>query len=283
MKSRFTIIVSIAAILAGFLLGYFARSLVVGAPKPAAKEEKEKTSEKRADRNRPQSDHEADLNRLRARIAKLEEEKSDLTKQLARQDTSPSAEERIDGAPTNRVDRPPFGRPPSVAEMRAHFEEMREKDPKRYAEITNNIARWQARRQERLQNQFDILANADTAHMTKAQRKVHEEYQNLLAREEKLREQMNPNNADVTDEQREAAFKELREIGGKLHDLRRAERETLLTQTVNSLGYSGEDANVVVDEIKAVYEATGGGGHHGPPPGGPGGWGRPGGGRRGRR
>ena len=205
----------------------------------------------------------------------------DLKYQRAQQSEVPAVEETVAEPSTNRMDRfRPFG-PPSAAEMRARFEEMRERDPERYAQITNNMARWQARRQERLQNQFDILASADTTHMTKEQRKVHETYQDLLVRQEELREMMNPNNADVTDEQREAAFGEMRDIGRQLHDLQRTERDTLLTQTANALGYQGDDAKEVVNAIKGVYEATGGGHHGGPPgPGGPGGrggrggWGR---------
>ena len=278
MKAQ-TMVAIAAALVAGALLGYFIPKLTAKAPEPEANEEQ--AAGKRPARPRSQSAHEADLNRLRARISKLEQEKSDLMKQLARRDAPPAAEEPVDGASTNRVERFPFGRPPSVAEMRARFEEMREKDPERYTQMTNNMAQWRARRQERLQSQFDILASADTRHMTKAQRKVHEDYQRLLARQEELHEMMNPDNTDFTDEQREAAFKEMRDIRHQLHDLQRTERDTLLTQTANALGYTGNDAQEVVSAIKGVYEATGGG-HHGPPPGGPGGPGGRGGGRRGR-
>ncbi len=279
MKARYTIIVAVAALLVGALLGYYIPQLVATPPEPEDNEEP--TTGKHPPRPRSQSTHDADLNRLRARINKLEQEKRDLMNQHAQRDAPPATEVLIDGAPTNRVDHPPFGRPPSIAEMRARFEEMREKDPERYAQITNNMAQWRARRQERLQKQFNILADADTQHMTKAQRKVHENYQNLLARQEELHELMNPDNTDVTDEQREAAMKELHDNWHQLHGLQRAERDTLLTQTANALGYKGEDAKGVVDAIKAVYEATGGGGHRGPPgPGGPGG--HRGGGRRGR-
>ncbi len=268
MKKEHAIAVSAAALLVGALLGHYVPPMFNRpADEPAAPA---KASEKRSDRARsPQPNHVADLNRLRARIR-------DLERQLAeRTDAAAVTEENVEAPATNRVEGfRPFGGPPSAAEMRARFEEMREKDPERYAQITNNMARWQSHRQERLQNQFDILASADTKHMTKAQRKVHEDYTRLLARQEELFELMNPNNTDVTDAQRDAAGKELRETWRQLHDLQRAERDTLLTQTANALGYKGQDAKEVVDAIKAVYEATGGG-HHGPPPG------RPGGNRRG--
>ena len=267
MKTRSTIILAVAALLAGSLLGYFVRPLIVKAPDTATA--KEKPAEKRSERERaqPNANHAADLNRLRARIR-------DLENQLAKRNEEQESAEPVAEPSTNRVEGfRPFGQPPSAAEMRAHFEEMREKDPERYAQMTNNMARWQAHRQERLQNQFDILASADTKHMTKAQRKVHETYQDLLIRQEELRELLNPNNANVTDAQREAAFKEIRDVSHQLHDLQRTERDTLLTQTANSLGLRGQQAQEVVTAIKAVYEATGGGGHHGPHggPGGPGG------------
>lgn len=280
MKARSTIILAVAALLGGGLLGYYIPRLTAKTPEPETKEEK--VSEKRSARNRSQSDHENDLNRLRAQIGRLERENNALRRELAQRNEG--EEEPVEQPATNRVEGfRPFGPPPSAAEMRARFEEMREKDPQHYAQITNNMAQWRARRQERLQNQFDILASADTKHMTKAQRKVHETYQGLLARQEELFEMMNPNNTDVTDEQRDAAMKEMRETGHQLHELQRTERDTLLTQTANALGYKGEDAKEVVNAIKAVYEATGGG-HHGPGgPGGPGGRGGRGGGRRGRR
>ena len=265
MKARSTIILAVAALLAGGLLGYYIPRLTAKAPEPETKEEK--VSEKRSARNRSQSDHENDLNRLRARIR-------DLEGQLAKRNEESESADPVEQPATNRVEGfRPFGHPPSAAEMRARFEEMREKDPERYAQITNNMAQWRARRQERLQNQFDILASADTKHMTKAQLKVHETYQDLLARQEELHEMMNPHNTGVTDAQREAAFKEMRDVSHQIHDLQRAERDTLLTQTANALGYKGKDAKEVVDAIKAVYEATGQGGHHRGPggPGGPGG------------
>ena len=250
MNARTATFVAVPALLVGVLLGYFIPSRTA-APETAA--EDVKAPEKRSARAKapPPPGHVADLNRLRARIRGLE-------RQLAEQGNAAS-EEPVDQPATNHVEGfRPFGRPPSMAEMRARFEEMREKDPERYTQMTNNMAHWRARQQQRLQNQFDILASADTKHMTEAQRKAHETYQDLLVRQEELRDMLSPN-ANATDAEREAAFKELREIGHQLHDLQRTERDTLLTQTANALGLRGRDAQEVVTAIKNVYEATGGG------------------------
>ena len=182
MKTQ-SMFITIVALLVGAALGYFVPPLFSNAAEPAEEDatEEAKAPEKRTSRTRVQSsrEHDADLNRLRSRIKSLE-------RQLAEQTETA---EPVGDASTNRVERGrPFGHPPSAAEMRAHFEEMREKDPERYAQITNNMARWRTHRQERLQNQFDILASADTTHMTKEQRRVHETYQDLLARQEELHE-----------------------------------------------------------------------------------------------
>ena len=263
MKAQNAIAVA-AALLVGVLLGYFVPQLTSTAPEPEAKAGK--ATEKRRERNKQQSDHDADLNRLRARIR-------DLERQLAEQDAAAS-EEPVDQPATNRVEGSRRFGPPTVAEL----EEMRKNDPERYVQETNRIAQFRAGWQGRIQNQFDILASADTAHMTAKQRQVHEDYINLLARIDELGEQLNPL-ADVTEEQRKAAGQEMRESWHKLHELQRIERDTLLTQTANALGFRGRKAQEVVEGIKQVYEATGGG-----PWGRGGGRGRgPGGGGRGRR
>ena len=263
-----TIIATIAAsLIAGALLGHFVPQLLVRKAEPAAKAEG-KTSEKRADRSRSQSTHEAALNRLRARIKQLE-------RQLAEQDAA--SEEPVEQPATNRVEGFRRFGPPTFAEL----EDMRKNDPERYVQTTNRIAQFRAGWQGRLQNQFDILESADTAHMTEKQRKVHEDYISLLARIDELGEQLNPL-ADVTEEQRRAAGQEMRESWHRLHELQRIERDTLLTQTANALGFRGRKAQEVVEGIKQVYEATGGGGHWGR--GGRGGRGRgPGDGRNDRR
>ena len=268
MNARYTIIVAIAALLVGALLGYYIPQL--GAKAPDSEDNEELADEKRPARARSRSTHEADLNRLRARITKLEQEKRDLMNQFAQPDATPAAEEAVDQPATSRVEGTRRFGPPTFAEL----EEMRKNDPERYVQETNRIAQFRAGRQGRIQNQFDILASADTAHMTAKQRQVHEDYVNLLARMDELGEQLNPL-VDVTEEQRKAAGQEMRESRHKLHELQRIERDTLLTQTANALGFRGRKAQEVVEGIKQVYEATDDGWNRGPGGGGRGRRGRP--------
>ena len=267
MNTRSALVVAVPALLAGALLGYFVLPLFSSATPPAEAETKAPEKRSARARTQPSRDHDADLNRLRARIKQLE-------RQLAEQDAAAS-EELVDQPATSRVEGTRRFGPPTSAEL----EEMRKNDPERYVQETNRIAQFRAGWQGRIQNQFDILASADTAHMTAKQRQVHEDYVNLLARIDELGEQLNPL-VDVTEEQRKAAGQEMRESWHKLHELQRIERDTLLTQTANALGFRGRKAQEVVEGIKQVYEATGGGRGRGPG----GGWNRgPGGGGRGRR
>ena len=279
MKAQFTIILAaVAVLLVGSLLGNYLlyrgnRDLK---DKNADLTEEIDDLEKKIDSLKKKisagapASNPSGHNRLRVQSVEPERTDDAPRRERAQRSDALAEAEPVEQPATNRVaEFRPFGRPPTAAEMRARFEEMRKQDPQRYTQITNNMARWRARRQERLQNQFELLAGADTAHMTKEQREVHETYQDLLLRQEELHELMNPNNADVTDEQREAVFKEMREIGHQLHELQRVERDTLLTQTANSLGLRGKQAQEVVTAIKAVYEATGS--NHRGPHGGPGG------------
>ena len=67
---------------------------------------------------------------------------------------------------------------------------------------------------------------------------------------------------------------EIGEIDGKIRELSRAERDNLLVQTAEALGFQGDDAAEIMDTINSIYEATDSGW----------GWGGPGGGgRRGGR
>ena len=276
MKARSTIIVAVAALLVGVLLGYYVPQLIATAPQQETKAEK--PTEKRRDRNRQSSDHDADLNRLRARIKQLERQLADETGKDAESgnETPVKPEER----PQNPFLRNGPPHMPTAAEMRANMEELREKDPAKYAQMTNNFARWQEHRLKRTNDSLEILASVDTSRLNAKERQIHEALQDAIVKREELRQMVNPQNEDVTEEQRRATFEELRKLDQTMRQLETSERNTLLTKTARSYGVSAANAKEMTETIKAIYDATGGG-HHGPPHGGPGGpGGRSGRGRR---
>ena len=82
---------------------------------------------------------------------------------------------------------------------------------------------------------------------------------------------------NMSDEAREQLFREMRETDHAIRETNSQERENLLQQTAEALGFSGAEATEIVDTISEIYEATSNNF------GGPGGPGGPGGGRGGRR
>ena len=277
MNARSTLVVAVPALLAGALLGHFVPAFFSRAPEPA---EEEKTSEKRSARTRtqPSREHDADLNRLRARIKELERQLADATGTAAESDDKTPV--KLEERPQNPFLRDGPPRMPTAAEMRANMEELREKDPAKYAQMTNRFARMQEHRLQRTNNRLEILASVDTSRLNEKERQTHEALQDAIVKREELRQLLNPQNEDVTEEQRKATFEELRKLDEKMRQLETRERNTLLTKTARSFGVSAANAKEMTETIKAIYEATGGSGHHGPPGGGPGG--PHGGGRRGR-
>lgn len=255
--------VAVPALLCGALLGYFIRP---AAPVAAPTEPEAKTERSAKKVRTAASADDAALNRLRNRIQELE-------RQLATKDVPPPAE-KVEQPPTNR---PPEGRrggpggwPRNAEEMRARFEEMKKNNPGQYAAMTNGWAQHRAHSLERAQGKLDILASVDVSQLNPAQRAVHEKYQDLIARREELRAMMDLQNTDVTDEQRDAAMTEMRELGHQMHDLAQTEREALLSHTATSFGVKGPAAKELVETVKAVYQATenwggwgGRGGRHG--------------------
>ena len=259
---------ALPALICGALLGYMARP---EAPKPPSPPQ-----EKPAQRPRQQATDEAALGRLRARIRDLESQLAAATASNSVANAEETKAEPESERPRNPFFRNGPPRMPTAAEMREHMEELRKADPERYAQMTNNFARWHARRLKRTNDRLDILASVDTSRLSEKELKTHEELQDAIVRREELREMLNPQNEDVTEEQRKKTFEELRELDQKMHQLETSERNTLITKTARSYGLSKANAKEMTEAVKAIYEATGGGGGRhwgfgGPPPGGPGG------------
>ncbi|MBQ2625269.1 MAG: hypothetical protein IJG18_09275 [Kiritimatiellae bacterium] len=246
----------VISLLVGAALGYCLGPLSSPAPAPEPEQKAEPEQVKQTD----QRDHgDRAANRaLRARIKELED-------MLAKQGVEV---EKMKEEETARRDRGPRN-----WDFRADMERLKKEEPERYAQITNSMAQFRQRRLERAQSKIDFLSSVDTSRMSPAMLKVHSELQDMIEKreavEEKMREFM-----DMTEEERREAFREIGEIDGKIRELNRAERDNLLVQTAEALGFQGDDAAEIIDTVKSIYEATDSGW----------GWGGPGGGgRRGGR
>ena len=173
----------------------------------------------------------------------------------------------------------PGGERPSREEMRARMEEWKKEHPEEFAEMEKRRAEFMKQRAERAQSKIDFLSSIDTSTMSKKARETHEKLQGLIAKREELEEKMQ-SMPDLSDDERDALFQEMHETGREIRETNSQERENLLQQTAEALGFSGSDATEIVDTISEIYEATSSEGRGGPGgPGGPG-MGGPGGGRR---
>jgi hypothetical protein len=92
--------------------------------------------------------------------------------------------------------------------------------------------------------------------MSEKQKAIHETYQDLLSRQVELENILNPQNTDLTDEDREKAFKEMRELHRDIHKYAREERKNLLSQTGIDLGVGSENVSTFVEMIETVYDVT---------------------------
>ena len=248
-----TIIAFLLAGVAGVLIGHFAWT---SHEPPAATHE----SGRRSRAHVVDADSSATIATLRRRVRELEQ-------RLA--DTAASA-----GVLTNRTetrlagaeDRP-HGGPPNSANWRANLEEMKVKDPERYAQTTNRMAQWRSRMLANTQDRLEFFASLDTSTMTPKQRENHERLQDLLVRREELMQLMDISNDSITAAQREKARQEMHGLMGQLHAAERTERDMLLHQAARNLGCQGAVAKELVDTVKTIYDATqswgGGGRRHG--------------------
>lgn len=251
---------ALPALICGALLGYILH--------PAAPEQKPEDATSTVSKpSRKTATDDAELNRLRARIKELE-------RQLAANSNQPAAAE--EETPVKAEERPqnPFlrngpPRMPTAAEMRANMEELREKDPERYAQMTNRFARWQEHRLQRTNERLDILAAVDTSRLNEKELQTHEALQDAIVKREELRQMLNPQNEDLTEEQRRNTFDELRKLEHQMQQLETSERNTLLTKTARSFGLSSANAKEMTEAVKAIYQATGGNDNRHGGPGGP--------------
>ncbi len=256
MKKMTTYFPVAIALIAGAGLGY---CLAPSAPAPAAPQEQKAEAPRRV-RGGDDSSGERSANRaLRARVKELEE-------MLAKQGIEVEKMKEEESERRERRERPRF-------DPRAEMERMQKENPERYAQMTNGMAQFRRRRLERAQSKMDFLASVDTSMMSPEARKVHADLQDMIEKREAIEDKMR-NFLDMSEEERRATFDEMRETDGKIRELNRAERENLLAQTAQALGFQGDDATEIVETVKGIYEATENGGWGGP--GGPGG---PGGGR----
>ena len=238
------------ALLVGVAIGYFVKD----DPIPVEESNAEEVAKK------PVADkgEEATVKALRRRIAELE-------KLLA--EKSGESEIAISNAVAEAVkNRPPE---PPRGNWRERMEELKERDPARYTQMTNRFAQWRRSRAEQARNKIVFLSSIDTSHMSADARKTHDALQDLIARREEIEQQLQ--DPDLSDDDRGKLMGELHSTHHELMRLNGEERNNLFEETARNIGFEGEDAKEISATIQEVIRATdsGWGGHHGGHRGGP--------------
>jgi hypothetical protein len=238
----------VISLLVGAALGYCLGPASSPAPAPEPEQKAEPEQVKQPEYRGERADR-----ALRARIKELEG-------MLAKQGIEV---EKMKEEETARRDRGPRN-----WDFRADMERLKKEEPERYAQITNSMAQFRRHRLERAQSKIDFLSSIDTSRMSPAMLKVHSDLQDMIARREEIESKMH-SIMDMTEEDRHALFGEMRETDERIRELNRFERDNLLVQTAEALGFQGDDAAEIIDTVKSIYEATDSGWGFGGP-GGPG-------------
>lgn len=175
-------------------------------------------------------------------------------------------------------------------EWQRRMEQMKQDDPEGYAEMVRRREEGRQRFEQRERQRNELLAAVDTTNFTAQQKQNHEKLLNTLNFLSEIR-QNGENGGEVDEQTRQQIGEAFRSLG----ELYNSERDALLASTAKAAGYSGNEVNDFVEQVKAIYDNTsmgfggpgfggpgGRGGRGGPGFGGPGGGNR-GGNRGGRR
>jgi len=147
--------------------------------------------------------------------------------------------------------------------FRERMERMKKEDPARYSEVTNNMARWRKRSSEHQRARIEFLSSIDTSRMDVAAKGVHKSLQDQIAYREEIEQRLQDQSLD--DDERHELMEKLLESNRQIRALNEVERNNLIEQTAQTLGFEGQDVKDISQTMREIIEATdnGFGGHHG--------------------
>ena len=225
---------------------------------PAAEKTADKESESVRKRSAPVASDRGDAAKVTALRLQVQNLEARLAESRANEEAAVS--NAIARAMAQRPDRPPPG-----GSGRERLEELKKRDPERFAQVTNRLAKMHRERKSRQEARVSFLSSVNTSNMSAQDKETHDEYQELLARREALEEQMHQ--PDITDDARHELMDEMREIDHQMRTLGGSERKVLLNGVAQAIGMQGDAATELVETVSDVFEATAaGGGPPGPPP-----------------
>lgn len=203
---------------------------------------------------------ESETKRLRARIAELERRLAEAGKRGPEpaKAVAEAAGEASEAAPE------PAKGPLGPDRFQDGLAKLAKENPARYAQITNRMAQFRQRRQERTSSRLGFLASVDVSGLSAGEKRTHHDIQDLIVRREELEEKMHDRSLSMED--RRSIMEEMRDTDRQLREVSESERDTLLTMLTDSLGYTGDDARSIAETAKAIFDATSEGSMMAPPP-----------------
>lgn len=234
-----TILIAGAALVLGVLAGY----TLGNAPRTAAGTGNAEPAAKTVRAPVEDAGDRASVRALRRRVRELEQEV-----RLAQQDAVDTAVARTNAVAEARPGGDWFRR------GRERMEQLKLEDPERYAEITNRMARFRRDRMELAQLRLNYLDSIDTSRMSASAKALHEQLKTVIVQREELEEKFHQE--DLPAEERELVMQEMRAKDRQLRALNQGERSNLIRQTVESIGFQGDDAGLIVETINDIIRNT---------------------------
>ena len=134
-------------------------------------------------------------------------------------------------------------------------ERMKKEDPERYSRMTNRVETFRRMRAERNVRKLAFLSSIDTSGMSADAKAVHERLQESMAARESIENRLHSMENPSESEMR-GLFEQMHEADREVRELSMQERENLLRQTTDALGFSGDDAEQIISTVKEIFDST---------------------------
>ncbi len=196
------------------------------------------------------ADDAAALVRALSEIEALKAEKSRLEEQLESED------EEIDPGPIRPIEEAeePARRRQS---WRERMEELREKDPERYAEEMERRANFAKIMEQARSERVNFLDSIDTSLLSEEAQAVHERFITAIARQGQLQSEIMAA-VDAGEQPPEELRSQMHDVFQEIHETRDIERSSLLDAIAISMGLEGNDVEDFTVLVNEVFNATSG-------------------------
>ncbi len=177
---------------------------------------------------------------LRARIRELE---SALAAASAKTEV---AEEKVEASKN----------PPTSLNRRERMEKWRRENPKQYARMQEGRKAHAAEVRDFVFGNQEFLASIDLSRMSEEAKATHREFLALCEKRLDLLERLNAIDDPLDNDEHRALWEERHKVEQALNEIQEHERATLLRQTAEALGFTGDGATEIVETVNQIFEAT---------------------------